>query len=83
MTKTIREELMEFYPAVYFMQDDRTAENHSAYLKRVDKAEAYHKDSVKEVSEGLIIKRFIMTLPMDIRRSIMKCHAERLGGANE
>lgn len=33
-------------------------------------------------SEGLIVKRFIMTLPMDIRRSIMKHQAEALKGDN-
>lgn len=31
-----------------------------------------------KTSEGLVIKKFIMTLPMDIRRSIMKIHAEQL-----
>ena len=32
----------------------------------------------KEESEGLVIKKFIMTLPMDIRRSIMAHQSEEL-----
>jgi len=47
MTKTLREELMEFYPAVYFMQDERTAENHQRYIKRVDSEESAIKSHFK------------------------------------
>jgi len=32
----------------------------------------------REQGEGLVIKKYIMTLPMDIRRAIMKYDAERI-----
>jgi len=39
-----------------------------------------HTEPTLEPSEGLIIKRFIMTLPMEIRRAIMKHHSDKLVG---